>query len=477
MRGIHLIIPGTVILILMFGQRLSAQHILEDTRPFAYIYDTFETGKLPPVALYSGKFKSGYDSVFSGFYDLKSGHEYLSSAYPNPAFSNLNYRRVKRYRFFSGKNNYRPPATGHRSYASVVYITDSLLRITDRAVIFNEHYRYLYHGHLLSGVIAIDPHDIQIVQRDGKKYAFLIGFRTELSDENALMGADSVMIRYSTIHIIDVATRKELARFEPMEQGFPLKPFYLVKNLNRTSKPYRYSHPHINVIEPRATPDGWEIFFSSRDPGIIGKLEWNGKGKIMKLRWIFGSKPVSPVSAWIPSVSSNVLACCHGSGAMYKGDTLYIATFNNNPCFNWPPQSSSRFQVYRVLADTATLIWQSPDAQVNFGNRGRATWHGDKLLCAEGQNGGLMAGYDWETKKYKYSQNYDRLQVWQPFSNKIIVALKLPGDVAYADWVDSLPALPAALIALTGDSMVLTYPDTSLNGLDNFQHANQKYQT
>jgi hypothetical protein len=108
------------------------------------------------------------------------------------------------------------------------------------------------------------------------------------------------------------------------------------------------------------------------------------------------------------------------------------------------------------------MIWQSPDMQVNFGNRGRATWHGDKLLCVEGQNGGVMAGYNWETKKYKYSQNYDRLQIWAPFSNKIIVALKLPGDVAYADWVDSLPALPAALIALTADSMILSYPDTSL---------------
>ncbi len=256
----------------MFGTRLCAQQILESIRPFTHIYDTAETAKLPPVALLSIKYSNGYDSVFSGIYGLGSGKEYLLSRYPDTATTLLNYMPIHGGTgFYIANLVVNPSKPSSLSYISVIYITDSLLRITD-SITFNYPYKYLYHGDLLTGNIAIDPHDIQIVEHHGRQYAFLIGFRYETSGQMALIHSDSVIMRYTSIHVIDVSAHKEIARFEPEKQGLPLAPFYDKKNLSPGAKPYRYSHPHINIIEPHATANGWDIFFSAATPALSASL-------------------------------------------------------------------------------------------------------------------------------------------------------------------------------------------------------------
>jgi hypothetical protein len=444
------------------AKQLLGQHLLENIQPFTHIYDTAETMKLPPVALLSVKYQNAYDSVFAGIFNLGSGKQLLQTRYPDTSTALLNYMPIKGGTGFYISNlvvnAYRPSSL---SYLSVIYITDSLLRVTD-SIKFNYHYKYLYHHDSLNGNISIDPHDVQVVQHQGKQYAFLIGFRYETSDQMALMHSDSVIMRYTSIHVIDVKAHKEVARFEPEKQGLPIAPFYDKRNLSPGARPFRYSHPHINILEAHATPSGWNIFFSARDPGLIARLDWNGSSDKMNLRWLMGNRPKYPVAGYIPTVTDNALSNCHGASALYKGDTVYIATYNNaDPAFNWPQQKSSRFQVYRVLHGIATIVWQSPDIHFMCTGRGQAIWHSDDLLCIEGQNGGIVSGRVPDSLKYTYSQHYERLQVWKPFANKLICGINLPGDAGYVNWVDSLPNLHPAILTIRDSAIILTYPDTA----------------
>lgn len=461
MRHTRLIFQFAFSVLFLFAQQLRAQYTLDDIQPYLTIYDSAEAAKLPPLDLFSGKFNQSPDSVFSGFVNLATGKEYLSCSYPYAASSMINYEPVK-----GGKGFFLPelvvnPSQPALSYLSKIYITDEYLRITD-SITLGYSYTYIYRGDTLAGKLVMDPHDAAIVEHNGKKYAFLIGYRMELADESTLMHHDSVMIRYSTIHVIDVAAHKEVARFEPEKQGFKVEAFYDPRNLTRQAMTFHYSHPHINILEPHIAAKGWDIFFSSRDPGVIGKLYWDGASDSLNLVWLFGSSPKTPVAKYISAVSQTPISGCHGSSAMYRGDTLYIATYNNNSQVSWPRVNSSRFQVYKVFSGKASLVWQSPDIHFSSSSRGQAVWCGDQLLCAHGRDGGIIKNVNEDTSKYTYLPYCDRLQIWQPFSNKLTGILRLPGDINYIGWVDSLPALHSVQLTLHMDSIVLSCVDTGL---------------
>ncbi len=225
-----------------------------------------------------------------------------------------------------------------------------------------------------------------------------------------------------------------------------------------------YSHPHINVIEPQTeSGNGVNIYASSRHPGIINKLFWDGVNTSISPIWMFGYPQRNNNSLYLETITTNQLDACHGASAFVQGDTTFIATYNNKPEND---AVGGRHQVWEVVGNKSELIWQTPDIGVQSICKGYAKWSADGryLLTTHGNCNGNSITVDNQGDTIE-TNSYEKFQIWNPWTNTKVAGIYLTGTmyVAMMEFIDEERILSFEPIEVSfSDSIKLTHTNSGL---------------
>lgn len=439
-------LSATFISILFFTNIHSqTPYYIPDINAFVTVYDSAELSKLPLLNLGITSTDFGIDTNFIGIVDPKDNFKKLLD-YPYPTdnitamWDDLVYLRSNKNgsKWNFAKINTSLSVGNQPTDFEYIATLDSLLVEENRSYM-SMPYPYTYHGRNYTSTIYFDSHDRDAFAVDGNTYLLVIGTHNEWYDgSNTWLNSDSVLLRFTTLHVINAQSHTEVARWEPQHQGFTLENFGQPKHIRYTNNGLvTYSHPHINVLEASVDSAGnVSIFCSSRHPGNISKLSWDKHSNSLNTEWIFGNPPRTPVPTYLPTITNNQLDACHGAGAFIQGDTTYVATFNNSASAD---SVYSQHQVWKIYNDTAILIWHTPDIGVVSICKGFARWsaNGRYLITGYGICDGAIVTPNGNGGS-NYSFNYDKLQVWDPWANTKVFGINTNSNIyAEAEFIDS----------------------------------------
>lgn len=451
--------------------RSQIPYFIPDLNAFVTVYDTAKLKAMPLLNIGITSTDFGIDTNFIGIVDPKDNFKKLLD-YPYPT-DNITAMWDDLVYFRSNKNGSKWNFAKINTALSVdnqptdyeyIATLDSLLVEENRAYM-SMPYPYIYHGRNDTSTIYFDSHDHDAFELNGSTYLLVIGTHNEWYDgSNTWLNSDSVLLRFTTLHIINAQSHTEVARWEPQHQGFTLENFGLPKHIRYTNSGLpTYSHPHINVLEALVDSAGKvNVFCSSRHPGNIFKLSWDTHSTALHTEWVFGNPPRTPVPPYLPTITNSQLDACHGAGAYVVGDTTYMATYNNSAT---PDSVYSQHQVWKVYHDTATLIWHSPNIGVVSICKGFARWSagGRYLITGYGICNGAIVTPNGNGGN-NYSFNYDKLQIWDPWTNAKILGINTNSNIyAEAEFIDSNKIICFADVAVTvNDSITLSHTHPGL---------------
>lgn len=453
----------TLLVAIFFNLKVFSQNFLNINyiSEYVVVYDSAETENLPLINLSVMSFMHGADTNFVGIVDpAKKFKKVLDYPYPyvGDTPENLEFlSAVTNSNKWFKMNAEIVQGSLDFNWVESVNIFDNLLHYID-TVTMHIPYQYDYHGQQYSVNIELDIHDLEIFELDNKLYSLTIGTHLEWYDAgSSWLNDDSVLVRFTTLHVIDVATNTEKARWFPQHEGFALEDFANPAHVDVINNGLKfYSHPHLNVIQSAVRNNELDVFASFRQPGHIGKLHWDTTSNSITLNWLFGNPPDNTLPAYIETITTNQLNACHGAAPYISGDTVYIATYNNQS----DVPDGGQHQVWRVLNDTASLVWQTPDIGVQTYCRGDAHWSedGKYLMALHGMCSGVSL-VDDGNGGFIPEFNYEKFQIWNPWTNSKIAAIQLPGsvNVFFSEFIsdDKIPDLN--LIDITySDSILFT---------------------
>ena len=414
-------------------------YFIEDINSCTSVYDTTKLNDIPLLSLFVNTFNGGLDTNFVAIVEPEQKfRKIFDYPYPNDTlvgnFDDMfGLTAADNSKFWtSAKINTAIDLPMQPTGFESISTFDSAINLIS-TVTMNIPYTYTFHRRVYNTNIVYDTHDYHGFELNGKVYILAIGTHLEWYDAaTSWIGVDSMRVRFTTLHILDAATNTEVARWEPQKQGYTLENFGQSYHLQTQLFGMKfYSHPHINVIEPLVNASGGvSIFASARHPGIINKLYWDGISSNLTPQWMFGPLPRNTVPIYLQTVTSNQLDACHGAAAFVKGDTTFIATYNNHSDFN---SVGGRHQVWSVYNNTAKLVWQTPDIGVQTICKGSARWSkdGKYLLTTHGNCTGAIPAIDSSGNSYM-STDYEKFQVWDPWTNTKIAGIYLTGSVSVA---------------------------------------------
>lgn len=405
---------------------------LDDIHDKVTVYDTDALQQLPLLNIGVVTFEGGIDTNFIGVVDPKQSFRRLLD-YPFPN-SQLQSGWDDLF-FMSPVNNSDSWYTAKidNSLGQPLEPTDlANISILDRelnethVVTMGISYTYLFNGQNYPGIIRFDSHDRNAFEWNGTLYVLAIGTRLEYYDAGeSWIDQDSMLVRFTSVHVLDAETGEEMARWDPQSQGFRMEDFGQSFHLRLLPNGLRhYSHPHVNVINPYVDSDGAgvSIFASARHPGTVTKLRWDGISNVLEPEWMFGVPPHGQTPPfYFPTVTANNLNAPHGSSAFVDGDTTYVATYNNKPDY---PAIGGTHQVYKVYDGQAHLMWQSPDIGVRSICKGDAKWSADGrfLLTTHGNCDGAMVADDGMGGTVE-TMNYEKFVIWNPWNNSKVLGI------------------------------------------------------
>ncbi|HLP51313.1 MAG TPA: hypothetical protein VK154_10545 [Chitinophagales bacterium] len=419
--------------------RAQTPYFIEDINSCINVYDSARLQELPLLSLVVASFDGGFDTNFVAIVQpQKQFRKMLDYPYPNDTLQGnfddmfgLNLADNSNF-WTSAEINPDVEVPQQPTGFEAIYTLDSTLALIN-TVTMDIPYTYTYHGTNYNTNILYDVHDHNGFELNGKVYILAIGTHLEWYDAAASwIGADSMRVRFTTLHILEAATGKEMARWEPQKQGYTLENFGLPIHLQTLPGGIKmYSHPHLNIVEPQVdTLGGVSIYASARHPGIVNKLYWDGVSDTLAPQWMFGHPPRFNTPLYLNTVTTNQLDACHGASAYVKGDTTYMATYNNNPDID---SVGGTHQVWMVYNNTATLVWQSPDIGVRAICKGNAKWSydGKYLLTTHGNCNGAIRTQDGQGNTIT-TTDYEKFQIWDPWTNTKIAGMYLTGSVYVA---------------------------------------------
>ncbi|MCF8464365.1 MAG: hypothetical protein K9G41_05975 [Flavobacteriales bacterium] len=413
-------------------------YFIENINPYITIYDSAAVADLPALSLGVLTYDGGLDTNFFGIVDPSNGfRRILNYPYPNDTletgFNDLFTLGPinNSEQWITAKINEELAAGNQPTGIESVSSLNSELNFTT-TVSMNLPHSYLFNGATLNTTIRIDTHDKQAFELNGEIYFLLIGTHLESFDASeSWVGEDSMIVRFTTLHIINDAGN-EVARWTPQEQGYRIEDFGVNTYLNTPPNgTKRYSHPHINVINPyvKADNSGVNIFASARHPGTITRLFWDGVQTTLTPVWMFGHPPhqLSP-SFYLETITNNQLNTPHGASAFENGDTTYITTYNNSGDID---SVGGRHQVWRVFNDTASLVWQTPDISVKSLCKGDSKWSQDGrfVLTTHGNCDGVRVVDDGNGGTMEIN-TFEKFNIWNPWTNQKILGMELSGSMA-----------------------------------------------
>lgn len=458
----YAVLTGLTILICTASGIAQSPYFLTDINNHVTVYDPEALQQLPLLNIGVMTFNGGIDTNFIGIVDPKADFKrWLDYPFPNAqlqsGWDDLFFMSPVNNSdsWFTAKIDNSLGQPLEPTDLANISILDRELNITHSASM-GINYTYQHHGVDYQGIIRFDSHDRNAFEKDGVSYILAIGTRLEWYDAlDSWIGNDSMLVRFTSVHILDAATGAEMARWDPQSQGFRLEDFGLPFHLRTLPGGVRhYSHPHVNIINPYVDSDGGtgvSIYASARHPGTVTKLRWDGTSTVLELEWMFGVPPHGQTPAfYLPTITSNNLDAPHGSSAFVSGDTTFIATYNNMADY---PEIGGRHQVYQVLNGQAELMWQSPDLGVRSICKGEAKWSADGnfLLTTHGNCDGAVVtdngmGGTIET------MSYEKFNVWNPWNNTKVLGLSFDGSmyVALMDFIDPSKMLAFDAIDVVG---------------------------
>lgn len=400
-----------------------------DLGNYINVYDSNALRALPPINLMVTTWMNGPDTNFAGIVDPTQKFKKLFD-YPyasiDPRDNYFLWKVNNSKDWFTMMLNPVFPSL-QQNWVESLMLLDSTLHFKDTVTMFYP-YQYTYKGRVFNTQIELDVHDQKAVKLNGKTYFLSIGTHLEWYDASgSWLNDDSVLVKFTTFHIIDVATNSEMARWNAQKAGFTLENFGNPAHVDILNGGVKYySHPHLNVIESIVNGGGVDIYASFRQPGNIGKLKWSGvSSDSIHLEWLFGYPPRHATSFYLKTNTTNQLDANHGADPFFSGDTTFMLTYNNNADID---TIGGMHQVWMVLHDTATLIWSTPDIGIETSCKGYAKWtpDGKYILTAHGYCGGERLTPDG-MGGYTSTSDYEKLQIWDPWNNKKIAAVQLPG--------------------------------------------------
>jgi hypothetical protein len=448
-------------------------YFIENLEPYLTVYDSAEVANMSPLSLGILTYNGGLDSNFFGIVKPADGFKrILNYPYPNDTiesgFNDLfTLGPVNNSdHWYTAKINedlaVGPQPTGFES----VSVLDSELNYAI-TITMSLPYSYQYQNESYNTTIEFDTHDKQAFELNGEIYFLIIGTHLESFDASeSWVGEDSMIVRFTTLHVVD-DVGSEVARWTPQDQGYSIEDFgvetYLRTSANGTK---RYSHPHINVINPYVKSDnsGVDIYASSRHPGIITRLFWDGSSSLLSPVWMFGTPPHQPgPSVYLETVTDNQLNTPHGASAFESGDTTFVTTYNNKGDVD---SIGGRHQVWQVLNDTASLIWQSPDIGIRSLCKGDSKWSPDGrlVLTTHGNCEGVRVTADGNGGTIE-SGTFEKFNIWNPWTNEKVLGMEFDGSMAVIlmDLLDENRILEFNPIEYTvSDSIHFTHPHSGL---------------
>jgi len=444
---------------------------LSDINDKVTIYDPTALQQLPLLNIGVMTFNGGIDTNFIGIVDPKTDFKrWLDYPFPNDQLQS----GWDDLFFMSPVNNSQSWFTAKIDNAlglpleptdfANIALLDRELNMTHSITMEIAH-PYQYHNTAYTTTIRFDSHDRHAFELNGVPYILAIGTRLEWYDAlDSWMMNDSLLIRFTTVHVLNAETGEEMARWDPQSQGYRMEDFGLPFHLRVLPNGQRhYSHPHVNIINPYVDTDGGNgvsIYASARHPGTVTKLRWDGVSNVLEPEWMFGVPPHGNTpSFYLPTITTNNLDAPHGSSAYVSGDTTFIATYNNKPDY---PEIGGSHQVYRILNDQAELIWQSPDIGVRSICKGEAKWSADGrfVLTTHGNCDGAVVTDDGMGGTTE-TMSYEKFNVWNPWNNTKVLGLHFDGSmyVALMDFIDPSKMLSFDAIDVVGsDSLRFNHP-------------------
>ena len=459
-------------------------YFIEDINPYITVYDSAEVSVLPPLNLGIFTYNGGLDTNFFSIVDPSKGFKrLLNYPYPNSqlqtGFNDLfTLGPVNNSnQWYTARINEAISTGGQPNDFESVSTLDSELNYT-YSFSMAQPISYEYQGESYSTVIELDSHDKQAFELNGTIYFLTIGTHLESFDaSNSWIGEDSMIVRFTTLHVIEASSGEEVARWTPQEQGYRIQDFGTVAHLRTAPNGIkRYSHPHINVINPYVRNDntGVDIYASARHPGTITRLFWDGSSSTLTPVWMFGYPPhQSAPSIYLETETDNQLNAPHGSSAFERGDTTFVTTYNNKADVD---SIGGRHQVWQVLNDTASLIWQSPDIGIRSICKGDSKWSADGrlILTTHGNCDGVQVISDGNGGTIE-SGTFEKFNIWNPWTNQKVLGMTFSGSlqVGLMDFIDENRILNFSPIEYTvSDSIHFTHPHSGIEywtvGNDNY---------